>query len=179
MNIHLCIYYCESTFFHLFLAYYINHAHTCLPMYTFFHNARVSFYIDNFSWGKNLNFPSIISRLFCAFHCSNNSSFSLKRNHPAYYISTRMRTRTYFHSARASTSTISRKIKLESSLDSHARSSEAQRGVHGSAPSNEYISISVSRAPFESSASRNMKCHLLEHIAQCIQASRSIENPHV
>lgn len=110
-------------------------------------------------------------------HCRDNNSFSLKQNILLIiHISIHTRTRIYFHSAHASTSTISRKIKLESSLDSHARSSEAQRDVYGSAPSNEYISISV---PFESSASRNMKCHLLEHIARCIQASRSIKSPHV
>ncbi|KYM81169.1 hypothetical protein ALC53_08512 [Atta colombica] len=48
----------------------------------------------------------------------------------------------------------------------YARSNEAQRDFRRSAPSNEYISINVSRVSFESSASRNMKCHLLEHIAR-------------
>ncbi|KYN08051.1 hypothetical protein ALC62_00896, partial [Cyphomyrmex costatus] len=50
--------------------------------------------------------------------------------------------------------------------DIYARSNEAQRDFCRSAPSNEYISINVSRVSFESSASRNMKCHLLEHIAR-------------
>lgn len=70
--------------------------------------------------------------------------------------------------------------RLNSNLLSIVTHDRARRsGARTRECSNEYISISVSRAPFESSASRNMKCHLLEHIAQCIQTSRSIENPHL
>ncbi|KYN35017.1 hypothetical protein ALC56_10614 [Trachymyrmex septentrionalis] len=60
----------------------------------------------------------------------------------------------------------------------YARSNEAQRDFRRSAPSNEYISINVSRVSFESSASRNMKCHLLEHIARHTHDIRTYTHTH-
>lgn len=97
-----------------------------------------------------------------------------------YYINPYVYTSISIPRTHPSTSTISHKIKLEFSSDSHARSSEARRDVRRSTPSNEYISINVPRVSFESSASRNMKCHLLEHIARpthtCLDRSK-MSNP--
>jgi len=105
---------------------------------------------------------SLTSRIFC-FFCLLYQSI---HTHIHKHTHTHTHTSIFIPRTHPSTSTISHKIKLKFSLDSYARSNEAQRDFRRSTPSNEYISINVSRVSFESSASRNMKCHLLEHIAR-------------
>lgn len=106
--------------------------------------------------------------------------FLSQAEYSAYYINPYVYTSISIPRTHPSTSIISHKIKLEFSPDSHARSSEVQRDFRRNIPSNEYISINVLRMSFESSASRNMKCHLLEYIARHIHTrahtSRPIEN---
>jgi len=95
-----------------------------------------------------LNFLSIVSRIFLP----KENIFSLTE-YPAYYINPYVYS-TFISIPRThpSTSTISHKIKLESSPDSYARLSEAQRDFRRSASSNEYTSINVSHVSFESSS---------------------------